>query len=419
MAPSLKNTTTLIGSWISNINIIINRRKDENQEGKLQGFRPCLPAGRLQVLVCSLVFFLFTYPFSLSPIFAADPLAVPNNKVGIHIISATPKETSEAAAMVNAGGDWGYVTFLIRSDDRSHAKWQEFFRELRRRHLIPIVRLATKPVGPPAGGWEKPYEKEEIAWADFLDKLTWPTKNRYVIIYNEPNHGSEWGNQVDPKMYAETLDKFITALKDKNRDFFVLNSGLDSIAPQKPPNYFDEEQFLTEMEESVPGIFNKLDGWVCHCYPNPGFVGSPESTGRATVKGYQWELSVLRNLSLTKDLPIFITETGWKHSEGIIEDPKLPSAEMVAKYYDQVFKGVWSDPQIVAVTPFLLEYSQLPFDHFSFKKSSTEYYPQFQAIKELPKVIGQPELNIIDASSALSLDSGDQNLIRVLTQIVL
>src|SRR3989338_8623364 len=130
----------------------------------------------------------------------SDPRAVPNNKYGIHIISATRDEASEAAGLGNANGDWGYITVLAESGDRNEQKWQEFFNELRRRHLIPIIRLATKPVN--GGNWERPYENEGEAWADFLDKLNWPVKNRYVTIYNEPNHGSEWGGTVDPEGFA-------------------------------------------------------------------------------------------------------------------------------------------------------------------------------------------------------------------------
>jgi len=121
-------------------------------------------------LVVSYYLSLITSAFAVS-----DPLSVPNNKYGIHIISATRDEASEAARLVNTNGDWGYVTVLAESGDRNEGKWQEFFNELRRRHLIPIVRLATKPVE--GGVWERPYDGEAVAWADFLDKLNWQGEN--------------------------------------------------------------------------------------------------------------------------------------------------------------------------------------------------------------------------------------------------
>lgn len=330
-----------------------------------------------------------------------DPLTVPNNRFGIHLITETTDESSPSAQLVNSsGGDWGYVTVLAESNDRSRDKWQTFFNDLRRRHLIPLVRLATQPEGQ---HWKRPYEGEEKAWADFLDSLVWPTKNRYVIIYNEPNQGQEWQGTVDAADYARTLDKTITALKAKNQDFFVLNAGLDASAPQKPPAYGDEERFLLEMNQAVPGIFNKLDGWVSHSYPNPNFAGSPNATGRGTVRTWFWELQLLRSLGLTKNLPVFIGETGWKHSEGLAYDRSVPTAETVANYYEEAFTEAWNNSRIVAITPFLLNYQQAPFDHFSFRKLTGEpqdtrilgiesdpYYPQYKRMLSLSKTAGLP-----------------------------
>lgn len=232
-----------------------------------------------------------------------DPLSVPNNKYGIHIITATRDEASEAASLVNKNGDWGYITVLAESGDRNEGKWQEFFNELRRRHLIPIVRLATKPVE--GGVWERPYPGEENAWADFLDKLNWPVENRYITIYNEPNHGSEWGGQADPEGFAVTLNRTIDALKAKNEDFFVMNAGFDASTPNEPPNYIGEEEFIKKMNEAVPGIFEKLDGWASHSYPNPGFTGKPTDAGKGTVRTWEWELDYLKKLGVKKNLPVF------------------------------------------------------------------------------------------------------------------
>lgn len=373
----------------------IIRTKHESQE---KGFR-------LQYLGYSIVvllFFLFTVHCNLSTVYAiSDPLAVPNNKFGIHIISPSIEESSPAASLVNSkGGDWGYVTVLVESGSRDHNKWQNFFDDLRRRHLIPLVRLATQPDG---DHWKIPYEGEEDAWAGFLDNLNWPTKNRYIVIYNEPNQGQEWAGSVNAKSYAKVLDKTITALKNKNSDFFVLNAGLDASAPQKPPKYEDETNFLKEMNEEVPGIFNKLDGWVSHSYPNPGFAGSPDAEGKGTVRTWEWELQKLKELGLAKNLPVFITETGWKHAEGLDFDKSLPSSDTLGEYFKTAFQNAWADSRIIAVTPFLLNYQEAPFDHFSFKKltgekqnmkilgaSYPEYYPHYQALLDLPKISGKP-----------------------------
>lgn len=396
----MKKTHTLIDSSISNIIAIITRNKPKHQEG---GFR-------LQFVGYSfiiLLFLLFTVPCNLSPVYAiTDPLSVPNNKFGIHIIQATPDESSPAAGLVNTNGDWGYITVLVESKDRNHDKWQEFFNDLRRRHLIPLIRLATEPQN--GGFWKRPYEGEEVAWADFLDRLNWPTKNRYVTIYNEPNHASEWGNFVDAKDYAKVLDWTITALKSKNSDFFILNAGFDASAPPRAPKYEDQVTFMRLMNEEVPGIFEKLDGWVSHSYPNPEFAGSPDAVGRGTIRTYLWEMDQLKKLGVKKELPIFITETGWKHAEGISYDSRLPDAETVSGYLKKAFENAWNPNRIVAVTPFLLSYQEAPFDHFSFKKLTgekqkeklpdtrvlgsqyPEYYSLYQTLMDLPKVAGKP-----------------------------
>jgi len=373
------------------------------------------------LLLFTLHFTLFTSPASA----IVDPLSSPNNKFGIHIIGANADEASPAAALVNSsGGDWGYITVLIESKNRDQKAWQKFFDDLRRRHLIPIVRIATEPVSSPISGqafWKLPYEGEEVAWADFLDSLVWPVKNRYVVIYNEPNHALEWGNKVDAVSYARVLDKTITALKSKNDDFFVLNAGLDASAPNKLPFYQDEVSFTAEMESAVPGIFNRLDGWVSHSYPNPNFAGSPDDYGKGTVWTWEWEREFLEGMGVKK-LPIFITETGWKHAEGIKYDSRLPSVELVSRNFKEAFTKCWIDSAIVAVTPFLLTYQEEPFDRFSFKKHTGEsqnekilpagrdilgveypdYYPMYQAIQSLPKVSGRPaQENKADLSRSL------------------
>ncbi|MBI2315120.1 hypothetical protein HYU93_03655 [Candidatus Daviesbacteria bacterium] len=360
-------------------------------------------------------FLLLTLP---TPAYAiTDPLSVVNNKFGIHLIQAAVEESSPAADLVNSsGGDWGYITVLVESKDRNHGKWQEFFNDLRKRHIIPIVRLATQPDG---NFWKRPYEGEEQAWADFLDALNWPTKNRYVTIYNEPNHATEWGNLVDAKSYAEILDKTITALKNKNRDFFVLNGGFDASAPSKPPFHEDQLVFMKQMNEAVSGIFEKLDGWVSHSYPNPEFAGSPDAVGRGTIRTWFWEIQQLKNLGVSKNLPIFITETGWKHAEGLNYNSYFPDTDTVSKYYQQAFNSAWNNNRIVAITPFLLNYQEAPFDHFSFKKSnkdkqskdSSDYYSIYPAIQNLSKTKGKPvqqtEAELVKGEIYSSIVSGE------------
>jgi hypothetical protein len=167
------------------------------------------------------------------------------------------------------------------------------------------------------------------------------------------------------------------------------------------------------MDEEVPGILNRLDGWVSHSYPNPGFVGLPDGVGRGTVRTWFWELQVLRGLGISKNLPVFITETGWKHAEGLNYDPSLPSSQKVADFYKKAFQVAWENDRIVAITPFLLNYQEEAFDHFSFRKiidekqnlnksdlseenllEFPEFYTQYREVLSLPKISGKPQQSI-------------------------
>ena len=77
----------------------------------------------IRVFSIIFIFFLLTAGYPPSTTFAiVDPLSVPNNKFGIHIISGTPDESSPSSSLVNStGGDWGYITFLIESKDLLYA----------------------------------------------------------------------------------------------------------------------------------------------------------------------------------------------------------------------------------------------------------------------------------------------------------
>lgn len=146
------------------------------------------------------------------------------------------------------------------------------------------------------------------------------------------------------------------------------------------------------MNEAVPGIFNKLDGWAAHPYPQPNFSGNPLSKGRWSIRAYEDELNFLKSrLGEKKDLPVFITETGWAHSEGEKFDRSFLSEDKVAENYKIAFEKVWlKDDRVRAVMPFTIKYNP-PFDHFSWVKSDyVSTYKQFDVIKDFQKISGTP-----------------------------
>lgn len=326
-----------------------------------------------------LILFYLLFYFYLST-FISSVMAQENNKVGVHIFD--PNEIDKVADLVNSnGGDWGYVTVPLRSDDRDREKWQIFMRKCSQYHLIPIIRLATTIQGP---FWSKPSPYDHIDFANFLNDLDWPVKNRYVIVYNEPNHASEWGNEISPNQYAHELNRTITFFKQRNPDFFMLPAGLDAAAPNDNI-HMNWKKYIYQMWAATTESLSKLDGWNSHSYPNPAFAGSPNDKHDHSIRSFQYEIQLYRSLT-GKNIPIFITETGWSN--------EYVSNENISQYFKQAFTSVWNNDQIMAITPFVLQAGAGPFVSFSLLDSSGNPRPQYQAIKWLSKVKGQPEFII-------------------------
>jgi len=305
--------------------------------------------------------FLFIFFLSFRPTFAiVDPASVPNNKFGIHVFSE--KDLTDATNLVNStGGDWGYVTIVITEGERDHDRFQSVFDQMRRLHLIPIVRLATKANG---DTWDAPQEAEINNWVAFLNSLNWVIENRYVIINNEPNHAQEWGGRVDPVGYALYLKEISQKLKAASPDFFILPAGLDPSSINTGTT-MTENRFLAQMMVAEPDVFDSVDGWTSHAYPNAG------------TDIYDHELTVIG-----KTLPIFITETGWSNDK--YSESQISSNLMGA------FTNTWNDPRVIAVTPFILDYTTPPFDIYSWKKSDGSFYSFYADVQKMAKVKGAP-----------------------------
>ena len=314
-----------------------------------------------------------------------DPLSVPNNKYGIHV--ADVNDIRDTTALINStNGDWGYVTVVIEDKDRNQGKWQEIFNLMRRKHLIPILRLATHPEG---DSWKIPTKDDADKWVAFLNSLNWPIQNRYITLFNEPNHSQEWGYTIDPEGYADIAYTYATKFKKASPDFFILPGGLDMSA-STDGEALNAKDYLKRMVESKPELFDIIDGWTSHSYPNPAFSASPYATGKGTIQSFMWEIAYLKTLGVKKELPIFITETGWTHNQGKYSRGSL-SPETVGDYLIIASQSIWQHKQIVAITPFVFSYQGAPFDHFSWKKlNSSEFYPQYADYQRITKVKGEP-----------------------------
>lgn len=331
-------------------------------------------------LVFLLIFALLLTTCATPVLAAENPLNVPNNKFGVHILFDT--DLDNASKFVNSnGGQWGYVVIPIQAGDKDLVKWQHFMDEAKRLHVIPIVRLATEGDYFNTQVWRVPSDDDVIDFANFLNSLTWPTKNRYVILFNEVNRGDEWGGSVDPAAYANLLSYAVTVFKSKSQDFFLLNAGLDNAAPNKGTEFMNEYSYLEAMNTAVPGIFKQLDGFDSHSYPNPGFSAPPSEITNESISSFSYERSLLQSFGVAR-IPIFITETGWTQDS-------IPEATQ-ANYYKEAFSSIWSDPDIVVVAPFLLSAGGGPFQQFSFLNTDGTTTPQYDAIAKMPKIAGKP-----------------------------
>lgn len=301
-----------------------------------------------------------------------DPRTIPNNKAGVHILN--PTEIEDAAHLVNSnGGDWGYVTVPIQPTDRHKDIWQSFMQKSKELHLIPIIRITTIPNG---GTWEKGNDTDLVDFANFLNELDWPIQNRYIILFNEVNRDSEWGGAVDPEKYASIVKNAYSIFKERSADFFLLGPSLDSALPNSKSS-LSAQNYLSRMGTYDPLVWTYFDGWSSHSYPNPGFVASAKKTGLQSIVGYKSELALLR----LAPKPIFITETGWNQTK--INDSTL------AGYWSSAWQTWKNDPNVVAITPFVLRGGD-QFKQFSLYKENGDYSSSGQSIFNLPKSAGTP-----------------------------
>lgn len=334
------------------------------------------------LLIFLIVFFcaLFLPPLSFA---IEDPLLQANNKMGVHILF--PSEIDKASSLINGnGGDWGYVTIPIQAGDKDLEKWQKFMDLASLHHVIPIIRLATEGDYFNTTVWRKPTYDDVLDFANFLNSLVWPVKNRYIVVFNEVNRADEWEGSVSPQEYADILNYAVLTFKSLNQDFFIISAGLDNAAPNFLGKYINEYDYMIAMDDAVPGIFGSIDGLGSHSYPNPGFKQMPYMLTSQSIYSFNFEKNLAFRLS-GKNLPVFITETGW--SKEALSDSQI------AEYFKYAFKYVWTDKSIVAITPFLLEAGVKPFSQFSLINADGTESEIFLTLQSLPNLKGKPTAN--------------------------
>lgn len=306
-----------------------------------------------------------------------------NNKFGLYIYAENKDFFEIAQRLVNSnGGDWGYVMIPYSVQDYDIDKWGRVFDQLINKHLIPVIQLWNLDIND--------YKNETKKAAEFLNRFIWPTKFRYISVYNEPNDDKFWFGKADPAQYAKVLDYTIETFKNINPDFYILNGGLNISLPTDN-NGVEAFEFMKKMNEKTPGIFEKLDGWASHPYPQPNFSGNPSDKGRWSIRAYEDELGYLKNtLGVKKVLLVYITETGWAHAEGLNYNGSYLPVSTVAEHFKKAYEEVWlKDDRVRAVMPFTIRYDA-PFDHFSWVNKDKVPYLHYDVVKKMEKVEGKP-----------------------------
>ncbi len=330
-----------------------------------------------------------------------DPFSTLNNKFGIHILF--PSELEQAARLVNSnGGDFGYVTIPIQATDRNAEKWQKFMDDAKKLHIIPIIRIASENYYFDTAVWRKPQYEDILDFANFLNSLDWPTINKYIIVFNEVNRSDEWQGNTSPEEYAQILSYTIEAFKVLNENFFIISAGLDNASSNIHGTSINQYDFMSAMDKEVPGIFGRIDGMASHSYPNPGFRVPPWVETSKSISSFKFERGLALQLG-GRPLPVFITETGWSK--------EAVSESLIGGYIKRAFEEVWSDSNIVAVTPFILQASG-PYAQFSLINEDGSYSQTYLALQNFPKVKGEP---VLEAEKEVAINSSKSEKIKAKT----
>jgi hypothetical protein len=303
-------------------------------------------------LVRKLLFFVLTLVYLLSKS-VLSAMAKEGQVLGVHILNTHELDAAAKLIKNQAKDEWYYVTIpLTLSDLDKKDQWQDFFNKCKQQKIIPLVRLTTRPDGPV---WKIPNKKETVDLIDFLSDLSWPTHKKHIIVFNEVNHAQEWGGKIDPAGYSKVLEFAANWAHTEAKNYIVLPAAMD-LAATNGSSTIEAFNYLNQMYAFNPEIFSYVDAWNSHSYPNPDFSSSPEKTGKNSLRGFEYELNYLKSKT-NQDYQVYITETGWIASGKV--------AKWLPSYYAYAKEHIWSHPQVVAVTPFVLKGDPGPFAGFT------------------------------------------------------
>ncbi len=321
---------------------------------------------KLYLFLTTLALIFASWLFSPSP-----ALAIEGKILGVHILN--PRDFDYAVQLFKQGGmasEWHFLTVPLTLNDMNELEyWQDFFNKCKKHKFIPIVRLATRVNN---GVWDKPNRRQIVGMFHFMDQLEWPTNERFIIVFNEVNHAKEWGDEIDPRAYAQIFEFTASWAHTEPANYRVLPAAMDLAAPDGPET-MEAFNYLDQMHAHNSEIFDYADIWNSHSYPNPAFSSSPTRTQQDSLRGFEHELNYLKNKT-GRSYKVIITETGWVANR--LTRPWL------TQYYLYAMQHVWTHPDVIGVTPFLLRGAPGPFTTFSFFDENNQPTQIFDSFSE-------------------------------------
>lgn len=188
---------------------------------------------------------------------------------------------------------------------------------------------------------------------------------------------------------------------------------------------FDAESFLDGMYAEEPRLHDWIDGWASHAYPrgpfrepagdqvfkvdylygaeNPRRVEAEPGVVNRGINGYLFDLQKLRGYG-APELPVWVTETGWRHVEteapssdhdGATIAAEVGAARMVEALAGPTDGGApvgytpWlRDPRVRAVLFFGFDGDPVKWGHTSWLRINTKgqilgAYAPFDALRAL------------------------------------
>ncbi len=288
--------------------------------------RERLRYGRMAALalLCLLAGAPITPPVALGP---QQTVRTINPEIGVHTRltdEVEPWKIKRTLEMVREmGATWIVEYFPWAYHEPSPGKFDWSHADLvvdhaRRQGLTVIARLGMVPE------WARPDPDEQPTTSSYLDEEHYDDFARfvaafaehfrgrvdYVVIWNEPNIGLEWGYRpVDPEGYTELLRAVYPRAKAANPDLVVLGGALaPTLAPPGDPEGLSDVIYLEQM--LVAGAGELMDGLAVHAY---GWSMPPDARPDLRVVNYN-RTELLHDLLVEwghPDLPVYITEGGW------------------------------------------------------------------------------------------------------------